>query len=95
MRGRSAFSDFPRAKTQLAYRDCRCSSRNLFPPGHIMIESTRIRDLSALEISQLLAASSQELSDSQAALRREFIDDIGGLENAVAAVRMLADLENG
>ncbi|MCU0982534.1 MAG: hypothetical protein MUF25_25535 [Pirellulaceae bacterium] len=53
----------------------------------------RIQDLSAAEIAELLAEDGSQLSSQQAAALQRFVEDIGGLENAFAAVEMLGELE--
>jgi hypothetical protein len=52
----------------------------------------RIQDLSAKEIAELLAKSDKEVSSQQAVALRDFIEDIGGMDNACAAVEMLSQL---
>ncbi len=51
--------------------------------------STSISNLSTAEIK---AALSDYLDGDQAEVIRTFIEDIGGLENAIAAVEMLSEL---
>jgi hypothetical protein len=58
-----------------------------------MSHEIRIQDLSAAEIAELLAEDGSHLNTEQAAALRKFIEDIGGLENAFAAVEMLGELE--
>jgi hypothetical protein len=53
-----------------------------------------IQDLPADEIATLLANDGNNVSPQQAAALREFIEDIGGLENARAAVEMLSQLRD-
>jgi hypothetical protein len=58
-----------------------------------MSDEVRIQDLAADEIRELLAQEGCDLDDGRAAALQEFIQDIGGLENALAAVKLLAELE--
>jgi hypothetical protein len=53
----------------------------------------RIQDLTAVEIAELLAEDGSHLTSHQAAALQKFVEDIGGLENAFAAVEMLGELE--
>ena len=53
-----------------------------------------IDDLTAQEIQTVLAAQVDDLSDEQALALRDFIERIGGIENATAAVEMLSRLED-
>ena len=53
----------------------------------------RVQDLSAMEMAEILAAEGSELTADEAAALQKFIEDIGGLENAYAAVEMLGELE--
>ena len=59
-----------------------------------MPDHVRIQDLSAREIAALLARSSENVPNEHAGSLRNFINDIGGIENAYAAVEMLSELEN-
>jgi hypothetical protein len=52
-----------------------------------------IEDLSADEIAELLADEGHALTEAQAAELRDFIERVGGLENAFQAVQMLSELE--
>jgi len=54
-----------------------------------MDDEIEIQDLAADEIRELLLVDGSELSEQQAAALKEFIRDIGGMENALAAVAML------
>ena len=68
------------------------------PPTHSYLETTmddeiRIQDLAADEIRDLLLEEGREVDEQQAAALKDFIAEIGGLENALAAVAMLGDLE--
>jgi hypothetical protein len=54
----------------------------------------RIQDLSAEEIAALLARDGKDVTARQAVALQEFVEDIGGMENANAAVEMLSDLRN-
>jgi hypothetical protein len=58
-----------------------------------MDDEVRIQDLAADEIRDLLLEEGSDLDEQQAAALKEFIAEIGGLENALAAVAMLSDLE--
>jgi hypothetical protein len=58
-----------------------------------MADVIRIQDLSTDEIAALLAADGNQLSAGQVAALREFIEDIGGIENARDAVEMLGELD--
>lgn len=53
-----------------------------------------IQDLATDEIRELLLEEGSELDERQAAALKIFIEDIGGLENALAAIAMLDGLEN-
>ena len=54
----------------------------------------RIQDLPAEEIAELLAESDKEVTRQQAEALRDFIEDIGGMDNACAAVEMLSQLRD-
>ena len=58
-----------------------------------MDDEIHIEDLANDEIRELLLEEGSELDEQQAAALKEFIEDIGGLENALAAVAMLSQLE--
>lgn len=58
-----------------------------------MPASIPIQDLPAEEIAALLADDGASLSREQVIALRDFIADIGGIENACAAVEMLGELE--
>ena len=58
-----------------------------------MDDEIDIRDLAADELRELLLEEGRELDEEQAAAIKQFIEDIGGLENALAAVEMLDVLE--
>lgn len=49
--------------------------------------------LAADEIAELLAMDGSDLTEEQAAALRDFIRQIGGLENAYNAVELLSQLE--
>ena len=53
-----------------------------------------IQDLPAEEIAELLAKSDKEVTPKQAKALRDFIEDIGGMDNACAAVEMLGQLRD-
>jgi hypothetical protein len=59
-----------------------------------MSDSIRIQDLPADEIADLLAEDGNDLSAHQVIALRQFIEDIGGIDNAFAAVQMLSELED-
>jgi hypothetical protein len=58
-----------------------------------MDDEIDIQDLAAYEIRELLLDQGSEVDEEQAAAIKQFIEDIGGLENAFAAVDMLDSLE--
>ena len=58
-----------------------------------MDDEIDIQDLAADEIRELLLEEGSEVDEEQAAAIKQFIEDIGGLENALAAVAMLDELE--
>jgi hypothetical protein len=58
-----------------------------------MSDEIRVQDLAADEIAELLAAEGSDLTDEQAAALQEFIEKVGGLENAISAVEMLSEIE--
>jgi hypothetical protein len=58
-----------------------------------MPETVRIQDLAADEIRDLLLEEGSELDEQQAAALKEFIEEIGGMDNALAALAMLSQLE--
>ena len=58
-----------------------------------MDEEIEIQDLAADEIRELLLVDGSELSEQQAAALKQFIEDIGGMENALAAIAMLHGLQ--
>ncbi len=58
-----------------------------------MSEQIRIQDMNAREIAAMLASEGSGLTERQAAELRDFIGQIGGIENACAAVEMLYELE--
>lgn len=58
-----------------------------------MDDEIDIQDLEAYEIRELLLDQGSEVDEEQAAARKMFIRDIGGLENALAAVAMLDSLQ--
>jgi hypothetical protein len=76
----------------------RCFSRPTHTDWHKEIRmddeiEIDIQDLDAYEIRELLLDQGSEVDEEQAAAIRQFIEDIGGLENALAAVDMLDGLE--
>jgi hypothetical protein len=58
-----------------------------------MDDEIRIQDLAADEIRELLLEEGSELDEQQAAALKQFIEDIGGMDNALAAIAMLGELE--
>ena len=58
-----------------------------------MDDEIEIQDLAAEEIRQLLLEEGSELDEHQTVALKEFIRDIGGMENALAAIAMLDRLE--
>ena len=58
-----------------------------------MSDEIRVQDLEADEIAALLSWKGSDLTEEQAAALREFIEHIGGIENACNAIEMLSDLE--
>ena len=57
-----------------------------------MRDEFRIEDMSAQEIAELLAAEGDLLSADQAAAIRDFVEKVGGIENAWLAIDMLSQL---
>jgi predicted mannosyl-3-phosphoglycerate phosphatase (HAD superfamily) len=55
--------------------------------------SIRIQDLATDDIRELLLEEGSGLDEQQAAALKQFIEDIGGMENALAALTMLDELE--
>ena len=58
-----------------------------------MDDEIRIQDLAADEIRELLLEEGSKLDEEQAAAVKEFLQEIGGMENALAAIAMLNRLE--
>jgi len=74
----------------------RCFSRPPHTDLHreiSMDDEIDIQDLAADEIRELLLEEGSEVDEHQAAAIKQFVQDIGGLENALAAVAMLDELE--
>ena len=59
----------------------------------LMDDEIHIQDLATDEIRELLLEEGSELDEQQAAALKEFIHEIGGMENALAAIAMLGELE--
>ena len=59
-----------------------------------MASIIRVQDLPAEEIAALLAKEGSEVSPQQAVALQEFIQNIGGVENARTAVEMLKQLRD-
>ena len=57
-----------------------------------MSATIRIQDLPAEEIATLLAKDGNDVSPRQVVALRQFVEDIGGMENACAAGDMLSQL---
>jgi hypothetical protein len=57
-----------------------------------MDDEIEIQDLEAYEIRELLLDQGSKVDEEQAAAIKQFIEEIGGLENALAAVDMLDGL---
>lgn len=57
-----------------------------------MSESIRIQDMMPDEIAELLAAEDCDLTEEQAGALHEFVEHIGGIENAFNAVEFLSQL---
>ena len=55
----------------------------------------RIDDLPAEQIQAALTVDPDELPDAEALAIREFVERIGGRANAILAVEMLGELEEG
>ena len=58
-----------------------------------MDDEIHIQDLATDEIRELLLEEGSELDEQQAAALKEFVQEIGGMENALAAFAMLDQLE--
>ncbi len=58
-----------------------------------MDDEFRIQDLTVDEIQELLLEEGSDLDEQQAAALKQFIEDVGGLDNVLAAVAMLDGLE--
>ncbi len=58
-----------------------------------MDDEIHIPDLAADKIRELLLEECSELDEQQAAALKQFIHEIGGMENALAAIAMLGQLE--
>ena len=57
-----------------------------------MDDEIEIQDLAADEIRELLMLEGSELNEQQAAALKQFIQDSGGMENALAAIAVLDGL---
>ena len=57
-----------------------------------MPDSIRIQDMMPDEIAELLTAKDSDLTEEQASAVHEFIEHIGGIENAANAVALLSQL---
>ena len=58
-----------------------------------MSDAIRIHDMSADELSEHLVATGV-LTREQATALRQFVEKVGGLENAYDAIEMLGELED-
>jgi hypothetical protein len=58
-----------------------------------MTDETRIEDLTADQIGKLLMQDGGQMGKHVAAALKEFVQEVGGLENALAAIAMLGRLE--
>lgn len=58
-----------------------------------MDEEYRVEDMSADEIADLLAEDIDDLTEEQAEALRDFVLRIGGIESALEAIEMLAEIE--
>ena len=58
-----------------------------------MLDRIRIQDLETDEIRELLLEDGNGLDEQQAVALKQFVEDIGGMENALAALAMLDELE--
>ena len=53
-----------------------------------------VQDLTAAQLRTLLVTEVNSLTDSQAVVLEDFIERIGGVENAWTAVNMLSEFED-
>ena len=53
-----------------------------------------IKELPADQIKAVLASGQDDLTDHQILAIKEFVDEIGGIENALMAVKLLCELED-
>lgn len=58
-----------------------------------MDDQIDVRDVATEAIRELLLQEGSELDEQQAATLKMFIEDIGGVENAHAAIAVLDELE--
>ena len=58
-----------------------------------MEDKIRIQDLAADEIRELLMEEGRGLDEQQSIALKQFVEDIGGMENALAALAMLDEPE--
>ncbi len=58
-----------------------------------MDDESHIQDLATDEIRELLLEAGSEVDDQQAAALKQFIQEIGRLENALAAIALLDGLQ--
>lgn len=59
-----------------------------------MDEQYSINDLTADELAELLSEDGATLCDKQAIAIKEFVEQIGGVENARLAIELLKQLDN-
>jgi hypothetical protein len=57
------------------------------------MEASRFEDLSAERIKAAFQADRRELTEEQVLAIRDFLIDIGGVDNALAAIELLSQLE--
>ena len=53
-----------------------------------------IKNLPADEIKAALASGQDDLTDHQILAIKEFVEELGGIDNAIAAVKLLCELED-
>lgn len=58
-----------------------------------MDDNYTIDDLTTDELAELLADDGAHVSPQQAAALRQFVEDIGGIENAMLAIDTLQELK--
>ena len=58
-----------------------------------MVDGYDINDLTADELAELLADDGANVTPQQACMLRQFVTDIGGMENALLAIDVLQQLK--